>query len=75
MKYTNWNYGENGEIRRHTKFLLFPLSIGKETRWLETVTVEYKAQWYEITKILGTKILCSYNKLRWEPIAFIDKNK
>lgn len=34
------NQGDVGKIRTVIKFLLFPLKIGKETRWLEKCTYE-----------------------------------
>ena len=35
-----WIRPEHGETRTVTRFLLIPLTIGKETRWLERATWE-----------------------------------
>ena len=31
-----------GEVKTETKFLFTPVTIGKETRWMESATIEYK---------------------------------
>jgi hypothetical protein len=32
---------DDGDTRKRSKFLWWPLTIGTETRWLERVTLEY----------------------------------
>lgn len=36
----------NGQERLVAKFLYLPLTIGKETRWWEKVTIRYRANFY-----------------------------
>lgn len=55
-----WQNKVKGERRIKTKFLLFPLTISRETRWLEYATMEEK--------------YCDYALRKWIPIKFIDED-
>jgi hypothetical protein len=48
-----------------TKFLWWPVTIGGETRWLETVTIEYRVN-YDYGLFVDRYYY-------WEPFNFIDK--
>lgn len=53
-----WSEHREGDKKIVKKFLLLPLTINYETRWLETVTIEcrYKEYFYDC----------------WVPIRFLD---
>ena len=36
-----WTEPENGDVKIKRKFAILPISVGKETRWLEWVTIKY----------------------------------
>jgi hypothetical protein len=55
---------DKSEIKIETKFLLFPVEIAGEMRWLETATIMYQVQ------ILDGVFDRYYD---WQPIKFIDK--
>ena len=56
-----------GKIKIITKFLILPILIGHEWRWLETVTVKYV--YTEIFHSDGTGI--GYYSYKWKPIEFM----
>lgn len=59
----------NSTRKTKTKFLWWPLTIGGETRWLETATIEYR-----VNCDYGIYYLISSDKYYyWEPLNFINK--
>jgi hypothetical protein len=49
----------SGDIKIISKFLLFPMRLRDETRWLERALIEYE---YKLV----------FYRLRWVPVRFID---
>jgi hypothetical protein len=43
---------KNGDIKIKDKFALLPVSIGREIRWLEWVTIKYQ-YWYGYWEIVS----------------------
>jgi len=41
MKFKHDSVPKIGSTKKESKFLLFPMRLGNETRWLERVTIEY----------------------------------
>jgi hypothetical protein len=68
MIFTKRKKPQLGDRKNLCKFLLLPMAIGREVRWLEWVYVryEYKEDW-EFDGY-GHIPYCY-----WEPIAFVDK--
>lgn len=56
-----WKEPSVGDVKVLTKFLLLPLEINFETRWLETATIKY---------VYVSGHVDSYNY--WRPIEFLD---
>ena len=61
MRYTERKEGTN---KRVTKFLILPMCIGTEWRWLEKATIEYK--WVFLRNPKG-----GTSKM-WIPIRYMD---
>lgn len=59
---------ESGDIKIKKKFALFPVTIGKETRWLEWVTIQYIFSDWDIHIDWGR----AYRTYGWEKEKFID---
>lgn len=57
-----WVRPDNKDMREITKFLWFPVRVGRETRWLERVTLiqKYEAEYF-------------YANHCWRTIEFKDK--
>lgn len=55
-----WKNKQNGDIRIKEKFILFPITLDGETRWLEWVKLEEKYSF------------CPYTMNEWVPIRFIN---
>lgn len=56
----------SGVVKQKSKFLWFPVTINKETRWLEKVTIEYKVD-YELESWATDN-----RKYFWKPIRFVN---
>ena len=56
------NITVNGQIRHIKRFLLFPRTIGCESRWLELVTITQK---YTRTTLPGFSYFNGWNDLCW----------
>ena len=55
---------KEGEERTITKFLILPVTIGNETRWLETATIKQKVRsMFDIT--------CGASWWEWENVLFV----
>ena len=55
---------KEGDERTITKFLLLPVTIGNETRWLETATIKQKVSYrFDVT--------CGASWWEWNNIQFI----
>ena len=67
-----------GEVKTETKFLFTPVTIGKETRWMESATIEYKCvSTIDIPKTIFVSVaLFPYtlkvDKEVWVAFKFID---
>lgn len=57
---------EKGDKRKKTKFLLFPICIDCEWRWLETVTIQQQFDGW------GYNNYECYESELWKNIKFID---
>jgi len=55
-----WTPPKDGDIRVRTRFLIFPLTLNGETRWLERVTIKEIFQ-------------RSYDGSWWYPVAWVDE--
>jgi hypothetical protein len=64
MKWTPKTLSPEGDLRHRTRFLLFPMTIDKQTRWLERATwVEQALAWHTVH---GTPAI------KWQPISWRD---
>jgi hypothetical protein len=55
---------KEGDIRTITKFLLLPVTIGNETRWMETATIKQEAHYmFDVT--------CGASWWEWRNVQFI----
>lgn len=61
-----WEGFDRGDKRTVTRFLWFPLTIDKETRWLETASYEEEVTQYETGDELGYRyIFWAWKATRW----------
>ena len=59
-----WNRPETGQPNIKREFLFLPVTIGSQTRWLETATIKYR---YTIVD------MWVFAHGKWEPVEFIDE--
>lgn len=68
MKIRKKNYLGDEKIVK--KFLIFPLTIDRETRWLEVAKIKYlyvkKYTYYYYNELIKV-----YPYYKWEPVAFM----
>lgn len=67
MRFKNKPYMKRWQTKTETKFLLFPLRLENETRWLEKATIEYECQ--QFVPFGDDRY---YPRLGWFPIKFVD---
>lgn len=66
-----WNKPKSGDTKIKRKFALLPITIGKETRWMEWVTVRYEfSDWNLYRDPVMRKI---YRRYGWFECEFIDE--
>ena len=65
-----WYEHETGETKIKRKFALFPIKIGKETRWLEWVTIQYG--FYNNSQYYDPNIHITYRCYGWMVEKFVD---
>ncbi len=63
-----WKSPEAGDKKIKRKFLIFPLCIDDDCRWLKMVKVEYEYQ----DDIWGSNPYDPYSTSWWKPKRFID---
>jgi hypothetical protein len=67
-----WQKPKDGDIKIKKKFALFPITIKKETRWLEWVTIKYIYNDVFIEK--KDHYTAYYYRDSWIPIEFVNKD-
>lgn len=65
-----WYEHETGDKKIKRKFALFPIKIGKETRWLEWVTIQY--EFYNNSMYYDPKLRMTYRCHGWLIDKFVD---
>lgn len=66
-----WIEPKSGDIKTKRKFALLPITIGKETRWLEWVVVQYRFSDFDLHSDPVTHRV--YRYYGWMEEKFIDK--
>lgn len=69
MRFQTWYPANQGEKRISKWFAFFPVKIGTELRWFETVHVEWEY------KPVATFLPPCTPRLKWVPIRFVEESQ